>query len=154
MATAVPAAAPRILLLQGPNMSYLGQRQPELYGTTTAAELDHLVLQHAQSRGADLRIHYTHLEGEAIASIYRAVEDGVQGLVMNPAGFTYGGFALRDCLLAVPIPYIEVHMTNIEKRGTTSVTAVAAVGVIAGFGVSSYLLGIDALLELVVERLK
>src|SRR6185503_3949846 len=85
---AMPTKPARILLLQGPNMSYLGKRQPELYGTTTAAELDQLMLQHAQSRGADLRIHYTHLEGEAIAAIYRAVEDGVQGLVMNPAGFT------------------------------------------------------------------
>ena len=137
---------PSILLLQGPNMSYLGKRQPELYGTTSAAELDRIVSAHATQRGASLEIAYTHLEGEAIQRIYRAVEEGVQGLVMNPAGFTYGGYALRDCLRAIPIPYIEVHMTNVEKRGIRSVTAEAAVGVIAGFGVQSYLLGLDAML--------
>ena len=136
-----------ILLLQGPNMSYLGERQPELYGTTTAAELDALLMLHAQAKGIALQIHYTHLEGEAIAAIYRAVEQGVQGLVMNPAGFNEGGTALRDCLAAVPIPYIEVHMTNIEKRGVRSVLAGTAVGVIAGFGVQSYVLALDAMLE-------
>lgn len=138
---------PSILLLQGPNMTYLGKRQPELYGSTSAAELDALLMRHAQSKGATLQIHYTHLEGEAIATIYRAVEQGVQGLVMNPAGFTHAGYALRDCLAAVPIPYIEVHMTNVEKRGIRSVLAGTAVGVIAGFGVQSYVLGLDAMLE-------
>jgi 3-dehydroquinate dehydratase II len=136
-----------ILLLQGPNMAYLGKRQPELYGTTTAAELDALLLRHAESKGIALTIHYTPAEGEAIATIYRAVEQGVQGVVMNPAGFNQGGFAVRDCLLAVPVPYIEVHMTNIEKRGVRTVTAPAAVGVIAGFGVQSYILALDAMLE-------
>jgi 3-dehydroquinate dehydratase II len=136
-----------ILLLQGPNMAYLGKRQPELYGTTTAAELDAMLLRHAESKDITLAIHYTHAEGEAIATIYRAVEQGAQGVVMNPAGFNQGGFALRDCLLAVPVPYIEVHMTNIEKRGVRSVTAPAAVGVVAGFGVQSYILALDAMLE-------
>jgi len=137
----------RILLLQGPNMSYLGRRQPELYGTTTAAELDALLTRHAAAKGIDLEIRYTHVEGEAIAAIYRAVEQGVGGVVMNPAGFTQGGFALRDCLAAVPVPYIEVHMTNIEKRGVRSVTAASAVGVIAGLGVQSYVLALDAMAE-------
>jgi 3-dehydroquinate dehydratase-2 len=140
-------ANPSILLLQGPNLSYLGKRQPEIYGTTSAAELDVIVTRHAEARGAKLTIHYTHLEGESIATIYRAVEAGVHGVLMNPAGFTQGGFAVRDCLLAVPVPYIELHMTNIEKRGVHSVVAVAAVGVIAGFGVASYTLGVDAMLE-------
>jgi 3-dehydroquinate dehydratase-2 len=137
---------PSILLLQGPNLSYLGKRQPELYGTTTAAELNAIVKRHAAARGAALSIHYTHAEGDAVATVYRAVEAGVDGILANPAGFTYGGFALRDCLLAVPVPYIELHITNIEKRGTRSVTAAAAVGVIAGFGVHTYTLGVDAML--------
>jgi 3-dehydroquinate dehydratase-2 len=140
-------ANPSILLLQGPNMAYLGNRQPELYGTTTAAELDALLTRHAESKGIKLAIHYTHVEGEAIATIYRAIEQGAQGLVMNPAGMTHAGHAMRDCLVAIPIPYIEVHMTNVEKRGVKSVTAAAAVGVIAGFGVHSYILALDAMLE-------
>jgi 3-dehydroquinate dehydratase-2 len=128
-------------------MSYLGRRQPELYGTTTAAELDQMLLGHARTNGYDLEILYTHLEGEAIGRLYRAVDEGVDGLVMNPAGFLYAGYALRDCLRAISFPYIEVHMTNIEKRGIHSILAEASVGVIAGFGVQSYLLGIDAMLQ-------
>jgi 3-dehydroquinate dehydratase-2 len=138
----------KILVLQGANMAYLGRRQPELYGTTTAAELDAMLHEHAGRNGYSLEIFYTHVEGEAIARLYQAVDEGVDGLVMNPAGFLYAGYALRDCLRAVNFPYIEVHMTNIEKRGMHSVLAEAGVGMIAGFGIQSYLLGLNAMLEL------
>ena len=74
------------------------------------------------------------------------MEEGVDGLVMNPASFLFAGYPLRDCLRAIPIPYVEVHMTNIEKRGIHSILAEAAVGMVAGFGVDSYLLGLDAML--------
>ena len=138
----------KILLLQGANMSFLGRRQPELYGTTTAAELDAMLRAHAKAHGYDLEIFYTHVEGEAIARLYRAADEGVQGLVMNPAGFNYAGYALRDCILALPVPYVEVHMTNIEKRGIRSVLASVAVGSVFGFGVHSYVLALEAMLEL------
>lgn len=141
----------RILLVQGANMAHLGKREPEIYGTTTAAELDAMLQRQARERGFELEIYYTHIEGEAIARIYRAADDGVDGLLMNPAGFTYAGYALRDCLRALRIPCVEVHMSNIEKRGFKSVTAEAARGVIAGFGTSSYTLGLDALLALTGE---
>ena len=85
---------------------------------------------------------------EAINRLYRAVDDGVQGLVMNPAGFNHAGYALRDCIFALPFPYVEVHMTNIEKRGIKSVLAPAAVGSVFGFGVQSYVLGLEAMLKL------
>src|SRR3970282_231358 len=78
---------------------------------------------------------------------YLAVDEGVQGLVMNPAAFLFAGYALRDCLRAVPIPYVEVHMTNIEKRGLRSLLAETGVGLIAGLGVQSYVLGLDAMLR-------
>jgi len=141
----------RILLLQGANMAYLGQREPEIYGTTSAAELDQMLQQRAQERGIELQIFYTHIEGEAIGRIYQAVEAGTDGLLMNPAGFIHAGYALRDCLRAIRIPYVEVHMTNIDKRGLKSVTAETARGVIAGFGVRSYFMGLDVLLELVED---
>ncbi len=137
----------KLLVLQGPNMSYLGRRQPELYGTTTAAELDQMLLEHARMNAYDLEIFYTHLEGEAIERLYQAVDEGVDGVVMNPAGFLYAGYALRDCLRAISFPYIEVHMTNIERRGIHSILAEVSVGVIAGFGVHSYFLGLDAMLK-------
>jgi 3-dehydroquinate dehydratase-2 len=142
---------PKILVLQGANMSFLGRRQPELYGTTTAAELDGLLHEHARANGYELEIFYTHVEGEAIARLYRAVDEGFEGVVMNPAGFLSTGYALRDCLRALPFPCIEVHMTNIDKRGLRSVTAEAATGMIAGFGIQSYLLGLDAVLSLVAK---
>jgi 3-dehydroquinate dehydratase-2 len=138
----------KILLLQGANMSFLGRREPEIYGTTTAAQLDEMVLEHARVNGYALEIFYTHVEGEAIARLYRAVDEGVQGLVMNPAGFNYAGYALRDCVRALPFPYVEVHMSNVEKRGIHCVLAEAAVGGVYGFGVHSYLLGLDAMLRL------
>ena len=137
---------PKLLLLQGPNMSYLGRRQPEIYGKTSAKQLDALLRAHAQRNKYSLEIFYTHSEGAAIERLYRAVDEGVDGLVMNPAAFIFAGYALRDCLRAVPFPYIEIHITNIEKRGIKSILAETAVGTIAGFGIDSYLMGLEAML--------
>ncbi len=144
----------RILLIQGPNLTFLGRREPELYGTTTAAELDALVHDHAKRNGYSLEILYSHIEGEAIGRIYRAVDEGVDGLVMNPAGFMYAGFAMRDCLSAVApyLPYVEVHITNIEKRHLRSILAEKAIGAVFGFGVDSYFLGLDAMLRHLGKR--
>jgi len=127
-------------------MSYLGRRQPELYGKTTAKQLDALLLKHARENGYALEIFYTHSEAAAIERLYRAVDEKFDGLVMNPAGFLFAGYPLRDCLRAIPIPYIEVHMTNVERRGIHSILAEAAVGMIAGFGVQSYVFGLEAML--------
>jgi 3-dehydroquinate dehydratase-2 len=138
---------PKILLIQGPNMSYLGRRQPEIYGKTTAAELDAILRKHARANKYQLDIFYTHSESDAIERLYRAADEGVDGLVMNPAAFLFAGYALRDTLRAAPFPYVEIHMTNIDKRGIRSILAETAVGLIAGFGVRSYVLGLDAMLE-------
>ena len=127
-------------------MSYLGKRQPELYGRTTAAQLDAMLRAHARANKYALDIFYTHSEGEAIERLYRAARQGIDGLVMNPAAFLFAGYGLRDCLRAVPFPYVEVHMTNIEKRGLHSILAETAVGMITGFGVRSYVLGLEAML--------
>jgi len=132
----------RVLLIQGANMEYLGHRQPELYGTTTADELDAILRADASDLGVDLEILYTNLEGEAISAIYAAVRGGTDALLMNPAGFLYAGYALRDCLKAVPLPYVEIHMTNIDARGMHSVTASESVGMITGLGIDSYRLAL------------
>jgi len=134
-----------ILLIQGANMEHLGRRLPELYGTTTAKELDSIVRRRARELGIGLEILYTNTEGEAVTAIYKAERAGVDGIVYNPAGFLHAGHALRDCLKSIQAPAIEVHITNIEKRGVVSVTADAAVGMIAGFGIQSYLLALDAM---------
>ena len=142
----------RILLIQGANMNWLGRREPELYGTTSAQDLEKMLVRHAARKGHSLKVFHTNIEGEAINRIYRAVEEAADGLLMNPAGFTYAGYALRDCLKAVRLPYVEVHMTNLEKRGVESVTAGAADGCVAGLGVGSYFAGFDGLLRVIATR--
>lgn len=142
----------RILLIQGANMEWLGNRQPELYGTTTAAELDAIMRAEAERLRVELEIAYTNVEGVAIDRVYKAARDGIDGLLMNPAGFLYSGYALRDCLRGVRLPYVEVHMTNIERRGMHSVLAGEADGLVVGLGIDSYLLGLDALVRTIKRR--
>lgn len=145
----------RILVLQGANMVHLGRREPELYGRTTAAELDAMLRAHADRVGIELDIVYTNHEGEALDRVYAAASGGYDGLLMNPAGFQYAGYALRDCLKGVrdALPCIEVHVTkkSIEGGVLHSVTAEAARGMICGLGIDSYFVGLDALVRL-VER--
>ena len=119
----------RLLLIQGANLVWLGKREPEIYGRTSAAELDAMLGEEAKRRNVTLEIRYTNLEGEAIDWIYDAASKGVDGLLMNPAGFTYSGYALRDCLKGVrdSLPYVEVHISMSGPKG--SVAAFADLGV-------------------------
>jgi len=137
----------KLLLIQGANMEYLGRRQPELYGTTTAKELDAILRRQARDLGVTLDILYTNTEGEAVSAIFKADRDGVDGVLFNPAGFLHAGHGLRDCLKSIRAPAIEIHITNIEKRGYGSVTSEAAIGMIAGFGVDSYVLALEAMVS-------
>ena len=138
----------KILLVQGANLTFLGRREPAIYGTTTAAELDAMLQRHAGAHGYSLEIFYTNIEGEAINRIYRAVDEGFDGLVINPAGFTYGGFALKDCIKGAGLPYVEVHISNIATRNIHCVLSDVAQGFITGFGMHSYILGLLAMLEI------
>jgi 3-dehydroquinate dehydratase-2 len=135
----------KLLLIQGANMEHLGRRQPELYGTTTARALDTLLRQRARALGVGLDILYTNSEGEAVSALLEADRAGIDGVLFNPAGFLHAGHALRDSLKSIRAPALEIHMTNIEKRGYRSVTAEAAIGVIAGFGVDAYILALEAM---------
>lgn len=137
----------KLLLVQGANMEYLGRRQPELYGTTSAKELDALVRRRARELEVAVEILYTNMEGEAVSAIYRADRAKIDGVLFNPAGFLHAGHALRDCLKSISAPAIEIHITNIEKRGIKSITAEVAIGVIAGFGIDSYVLALDAMVS-------
>ena len=143
--------APRILVLQGPNMNWLGRRQPELYGRTTASELDDLMRQHAEQHAYKLEIFYTNTEGVGIDRLYQAAEEGVQGIVMNPAGWSVAANSLRYCLLSIALPYIEVHIRNQYAMNVRSELADIAVGVIQGFGINSYFLALDAMLSILTD---
>lgn len=136
----------RILLIQGPNMNYLGKRQPEIYGRTTAAELDAMCLKHAKENRYELEIFYTNSEGAAMDRIYEAEAKGLDGLVMNPASFCVMGVGITNCIKAISVPYVEVHVSNIDRRKISSITATEAIGVIHGFGVRGYMLALDAML--------
>lgn len=142
----------RILLIQGANMTWLGRREPELYGTTSAEDLEKMLVRYATRKGHSLKVFHTNIEGEAINRIYRAVEEAADGLLMNPAGFSYAGYALRDCLKGARLPYVEVHMTNTEKRGIHPVTSAVADGFVAGLGIDSYFVGFDGLVDVINRR--
>lgn len=139
---------PKLLVLQGANMNWLGRREPEVYGRTTAAELDAMLRRYADERGFAIEIVYTNLEGEAIDTLYGAVANGVDAVIMNPGGFSYAGYALRDCVKGIPLPVIEVHLTNHYSRNIHSVSAAAARGVLLGLGLQTYFRAIDAALDI------
>jgi len=142
---------PKILLIQGANLNWLGIRQPEIYGRTTAEELNKMIEEYAKEKQFEVENFYSNSEAETIDRIYRAYQEGFDAIVMNPGGFTYQGYALRDALLGVKdrLPYIEVHISNLFTRGMHSALASAAVGVVMGFGIQSYFRGLDAALELI-----
>jgi len=137
----------KLLLIQGANLNSLGKRQGNTYDNTTAAELDAMLLQHAKDWQYELDIFYTNLEGEAINKVYASVETGIDGILSNPAGFTYNAFALRDCLNYVAPPYVEIHLTNIDKREIKSALSSAAIGMVQGFGIDSYFIALEAMLR-------
>ena len=138
---------PKIFLLQGPNMNWLGKRQPEIYGTTTADQLDDMCQAHAKATGYDLTIFYSNSEGAALDRLYHAVETNeLDGLVMNPAAWSMGsGAAIRDCLRSIAKPCIEVHVRNQYKIPHVSATAEVADAVIQGMGCDGYRAALDAM---------
>lgn len=135
----------RILLIQGPNLIALGHREPQFYGSTTAAELDAMLQAEAPAHDLSLDIRYVSREGEALHLLDCAEAGEADGLIMNPAGFLYAGHALLERLHVFALPFVEVHITNIELRGKRSVTAPAADGMIAGLGMGSYVTALHAM---------
>ena len=145
----MPARA--LLVLHGPNLNLLGTREPAVYGRLTLAELDRLVREHGRRRGVRVECRQSNLEGELIGWLQGARREGFAGVVLNPGAFTHYSIALRDAVAAIPLPVVEVHLSNVHGREEFrrhSVIAAVARGQIAGFGPQSYLLGVDALLAL------
>lgn len=138
----------KILVIHGPNLNKLGQRDPVLYGTATLAELDGQLLVLAAELGVSLETYQSNHEGKLIDVIQTTAADGI---VINPGALTHYSYALRDAIADFAGPVVEVHLSNIHAREPfrqQSVTAGAARGQISGFGFNSYLLGLRAVVKL------
>jgi len=139
----------RILVLHGPNLNLLGEREPEVYGRTTLAQIDADLAEIAQASSCELVTFQSNSEGPLIERVQHARTDGTAFILINPAGFTHTSVALRDALAAVAIPFIEVHLSNVHAREAfrrQSYFSDLAVGVIAGFGADSYKFALHAAL--------
>jgi 3-dehydroquinate dehydratase II len=144
-----------ILVLHGPNLNLLGQREPAVYGKLTLSEVDAALVRRAGERGVRIECRQSNHEGVLVEAIQTAADQGFGAIVLNPGAFTHYAYALRDAIAAVSVPVVEVHLSNIHAREPfrrRSVTAAVCRGQISGFGLDSYLLGLDAALACLSGR--
>jgi len=137
----------RIAVLNGPNLNLLGQREPEVYGRTTLSEIEAAVREAAKSLEAEIQWFQTNHEGALVEAV-QGLRGRADGALINAAALTHSSLALRDALLAVRVPFVELHLSNIfarEPERRHSVIADLAIGMVTGFGAQSYLLALQAL---------
>lgn len=139
----------RVAVLNGPNLNLLGVREPELYGRGTLADIERAVRARAAESEVEIEWRQTNDEGEFVDWV-QGLRGTADGALVNAAAFTHTSLAIRDAFLAVRVPFVEVHLSNIfarEPERRRSLLADLAVGVVAGFGALSYLLALDALVD-------
>lgn len=144
----------KILILHGPNLNMLGTREPEVYGSMSLSDINTALMELGKEVGADLKCVQSNHEGALIDELQEA-QMWANGVIFNPAGFTHTSIALRDAIVAIGIPVIEVHLSNVyareEFRHHSMISAVCR-GKIVGFGWRSYVLGLRALAEILSDR--
>ena len=136
-----------VIVIHGPNLNMLGSRELSVYGNATLAEVNEGIEKAASDLGITIETHQTAREGEIIELLHAAI-DRVEGALLNPAAYSHTSRAIADAIRSLPYPVVEVHLSNIHAREEwrrTSVTAEAAIGIVAGFGVHSYIAGLHAL---------
>ncbi len=139
----------RILVLHGPNLNLLGTREKSIYGTQTLNEVNMAIGQLARREGVHIEARQSNHEGELVTWI-QETQGHFQALVINPAAYTHTSIAIRDAIVAVGLPTVEVHLSNIHRREAfrkRSLIAPVALGQISGFGATSYLLAVQAVIE-------
>jgi len=140
----------RVLLLNGPNLNLLGSREPSVYGKDTLEAIEKRATAQLRQAGHELVAFQSNAEHELIARIQHSKRDGIDFMVFNPGGFTHTSVALRDAILAVALPFIEVHLSNVHARESFrrhSYFSDIAVGVVTGLGALGYELALRAALE-------
>jgi len=141
----------KILFLNGPNLNLLGTREPEVYGRDTLADIEKRVRERAKREGADVDFRQSNLEGELVQWIQEA-KGTAEAIVLNAAAYTHTSVALRDAISAVGIPTIEIHLSNVHAREEfrhRSVLAPVCRGLILGFGALSYVLAVEAAVNVI-----
>ena len=138
-----------LLLLNGPNLNLLGQREPGIYGSGTLASIEDRLRQEATAAGAELECFQSNFEGALVERIHQAMGTS-QGILINAGAYTHTSIALRDALLGVAMPYVELHLSNTHARESfrhRSLLADKAIGVVCGFGSMSYSLALQGLIQ-------
>jgi len=139
----------KILVIHGPNMNLLGEREKDVYGKDTLATINAALQKEADGNGFDLKILQSNHEGEIVDAIGKAGPNGFCAILINPAAYTHTSVAIRDAIAAVTVPAVEVHMSNIYSREEfrhKSLMAPVCLGQISGFGLDSYVLGLKAIM--------
>ncbi|MCD6570406.1 MAG: type II 3-dehydroquinate dehydratase [Deltaproteobacteria bacterium] len=141
----------KVLVINGPNLNMLGKREVGIYGNTTLGEIETLVRKRALELGVEVELFQSNHEGQIIDEIHSALKEDIDGIVINPGGYTHTSVAIRDALLSVDRPFIEIHISNIANRETfrqESLFSDIAIGTISGLGPLGYVFGLEALWEL------
>ena len=145
----------KVIVIHGPNLHLLGQRETEIYGNTSLAEINRQLEEIAALHKITLAFFQSNHEGEIVDAIGKVKENKYEAILINPAAYTHTSVAIRDAIAAVKIPAVEVHLSNIYAREEfrhTSLIAPVCHGQVTGFGAHSYILGLQAIIELLRNK--
>lgn len=145
----------KILVINGPNINFLGIREKGIYGTANYETLKSMIEEKGKELGVEVSVFQSNYEGGIIDKIQEAYFDGTEGIIINPGAFTHYSYAVRDALASIELPKIEVHISNVHKREEfrhVSVTAPVCTGQVVGLGLKGYLYAMEALVDMSNEN--